>query len=158
NQSMPFHVVHLISEAVNRDGKPLDGAKVLVLGVAFKRDIDDARNSPAERVIELLLARRAEVSFHGPYVPEFHFGGSVFHRKQLSLENTPLTPEALGAADVVVIVTGHRSVDYAMVLANAKRVVDTTSVTMGLPNNEGVVRLGAPTHFRAADGGANGSA
>lgn len=154
NQSMPFHVVSLITDAVNRDGKAMDGAKVLVLGVAFKRDIDDARNSPAERVIELLLARRAEVSFHDPYVEHFHIGDTVFHRVPRVLKGSALTPDAVRAADVVVIITGHRNVDYGMVLANAKRVVDTTSVTAALPHNENVVRLGALSPTRPIDLGA----
>lgn len=154
NQSMPFHVVSLITDAVNRDGKAMDGAKVLVLGVAFKRDIDDARNSPAERVIELLLARRAEVSFHDPYVEHFHIGDTVFHRAPRVLKGSALTPDAVRAADVVVIITGHRNVDYGMVLANAKRVVDTTSVTAALPHNENVVRLGALSPTRPIDLGA----
>lgn len=157
NQSMPFHVVGLIADALNRDGKPLGGANVLVLGVAFKRDIDDARNSPAERVIELLLARSARVSYYDPYVPQFHYGDSAFHRASHVLDRVAFTPETLRAADVVVIVTGHRAVDYGMVLQYAKRVVDTTSVTAALPNNGHVIRLGAPSAPRGADNGANGS-
>ncbi len=158
NQSMPFHVVNLVADAVNRDSKALDGAKVLVLGVAFKRDIDDARNSPAERVIELLIARHANVSYHDPYVPHFHIGDSVFHREPRVLDGVALSPETVRAADVVVIVTGHRNVDYGMILAHAKRVVDTTSVTAGMESRAQVVRLGAPTNARAADVGANGAA
>ena len=157
NQSMPFHVVNLIADAVNRDGKSLDHAKVLVLGVAFKRDIDDARNSPAERVIELLIARRANVTYHDPYVPHFHIGDSVFHRAPRVLDGIALTEQALQEADVVVIVTGHRNVDYGMVLANAKRIVDTTSVTAAMPQNGHVVRLGAPSSLHAADMGVNGA-
>lgn len=144
NQSMPFHVVGLIADAVNRQGKALAGAKIFVLGVAFKRDIDDARNSPAERVIELLLARGAEVSFHDPYVAEFQIGDNVFHRAPRRLTNRALTPETVRAADLCVIITGHHQVDYAMVLANAQCVVDTTTVTAGLPHASRLIRLGAP--------------
>lgn len=158
NQSMPFHVVNLIAEAANRDGKSVDGANVLVLGVSFKRDIDDARNSPAERLIELLIARRAHVSYHDPYVQHFHIGDNVFHREAGVLDGVPLTPETVRAADIVVIVTGHRNVDYGMVLANAKRVVDTTSVTAALPNNGRVLRLGASNGVRGVERGANGTA
>ncbi|HZQ06196.1 MAG TPA: nucleotide sugar dehydrogenase [Anaerolineae bacterium] len=157
NQSMPFHVVNLIGEALNHSGKSFEGANVLVLGVAFKRDIDDARNSPAERIIELLLSRRANVSYHDPYVPHFHIGDSVFHRQGLVLEGVLLTPETVRAADVIVIVTGHRNVDYGMVLANARRVVDTTSITSGLPHDGKVVRLGASQNIRPSETGANGA-
>jgi UDP-N-acetyl-D-glucosamine dehydrogenase len=156
NQSMPFHVVSLITEAVNRDRKSLEGANVLVLGVAFKRDIDDARNSPAERVIELLLARRAVVTYHDPYVPHFHIGDSVFHRPVRSLDSVALTPEVVRAADLVVIVTGHRMVDYGMVLENAHRIVDTTSVTAGMHKNGNVIRLGAPLEGSVPNPGEKG--
>ncbi|MCC7163325.1 MAG: nucleotide sugar dehydrogenase [Anaerolineae bacterium] len=158
NQSMPFHVVDLITEAANRDGRALDGANVLVLGVAFKRDIDDARNSPAERIIELLIAHHANVSFHDPYVTRFQIGDNVFHRKPHVLQGVPLTAETLRGADVVVIVTGHKIVDYGMVLANARRVVDTTSVTAHLQGSASVLRLGAPMPAHAPMPGANGSA
>lgn len=158
NQSMPFHVVNLIADAVNQQGKSLDGANVLVLGVAFKRDIDDARNSPAERVIELLLSRRARVSYHDPYVAKFHIGDSVFHKEPRVLQGIDLTPETVRAADVVVIVTGHRTIDYTMVLNNAQRVVDTTSVTSSMAHNGKVVRLGTPSAMRAIDVGVDGAA
>lgn len=158
NQSMPFHVVNLVADALNRDGKAFEGAKVLALGVAFKRDIDDARNSPAERVIELLLARHANVSYHDPYVPEFHIGDNVFHRAPRVLKGVALNAETLQNADVVVIITGHRSVDYNFVLEQAKRVVDTTSVTAALPSNGKVLRLGAPSRARATNEGTNGAA
>lgn len=155
NQSMPFHVVNLVTDAVNRQGKALAGANVLVLGVAFKPNIDDARNSPAERVIELLISHGAKVTYHDPYVPQFHIGDSVFQREPYVLENVALTPEWVRAADIVVIITGHRSIDYSMVLANARCVVDTTRATMGLAHDGQVIRLGAPTHTSAT--GANGA-
>lgn len=154
NQSMPFHVVNLISDAASRQGKALAGANVLVLGVAFKRDIDDARNSPAERVLELLSERGARVSYHDPYVPHFRVGDSVFHRTALTLDSAALTPETVRGADVCVIITGHRNVDYAMVLENAACVVDTTSITHALPHRAHVYRLGTP--MRQAPG-ANGA-
>jgi UDP-N-acetyl-D-glucosamine dehydrogenase len=77
NQAMPYHVVDLVGQGLSRRSRPLLGARILVLGVAFKPDIDDARNSPAERVIELLLARGAEVNYHDPYVPTYTVGGDV---------------------------------------------------------------------------------
>ncbi len=148
NQSMPFHVVNLIADAVNHSGKALTGANVFILGVAFKRDIDDARNSPAERVIELLIERGARISYHDPYVPEFQIGDSVFHRPRDFLKNTALTPENVRAADVCVIITGHRSIDYMMALDNATCVVDTTNITRAMPQRARVYRLGAPPPSR----------
>ncbi len=142
NQAMPFHTVNLVAEALSIANKALHGAHVLILGVAFKRDVDDARNSPAERVIELLLERGARVSYHDPYVPRFHVGGDVFHRPEESFESMPLTDEAVTAADCVLIVTGHTSIDYQSIAAKAKLIVDTCNVAPHQPN---VVRLGAPS-------------
>lgn len=153
NQSMPFHVVSLVNEALNQAGKSLAGARVLLLGVAFKRDIDDARNSPAERVIELLLARDAHVRYHDPYVPHFRVGDSVFLPRPAQLESVLLTADEIAAADVVVIVTGHRKVDYSSVIKSARLIVDTTNITAGMHSRADIVRLGAPTHSRSANGG-----
>ncbi len=144
NQAMPYHGVDLVAETLSRDGLPLKGARVLVLGVAFKPDVDDPRNSPAERVIELLLARGAEVRYHDPYIPRFTVGGDVFYRPNCTLDSVPLTDEELASADCVVIVTGHRSVDYARVVQKAQRVVDCCNATRGTPPDRRVVRLGAP--------------
>jgi UDP-N-acetyl-D-glucosamine dehydrogenase len=145
NQSMPYHVVDLAAQGLARQGKSLYGAKALVLGVAFKRDIDDARESPAERVIELFMSRGASVAYHDPYIPRFHAGGNVFHRELLWLESKPLSDELLDSYDCVVIVTGHRAVDYAQVVAQSRLVVDSCNATAGVTQNrEKIVRLGAP--------------
>jgi len=145
NQGMPYHVVDLAAQGLARQGKSLYGAKVLVLGVAFKRDIDDARESPAERVIELFMSRGASVAYHDPYIPRFHAGGNVFHRELLWLESKPLSDELLDSYDCVVIVTGHRTVDYAQVVAQSRLVVDSCNATAGVTQNrEKIVRLGAP--------------
>jgi hypothetical protein len=144
NQGMPYHVVKLTNDALSDRGKTMRGARVLVLGVAFKRDVDDARNSPAERVIELLLERGAEVRYHDPYVPEFRIGGDVFHREPVTLKAVPLTRASVRASDVVVIVTAHRAINYRLVVANALTIVDSTNATKGLGHVEKIVRLGAP--------------
>ena len=143
NQSMPFHVVDLAEMALSGVGMPLRGSNVLVLGVAFKRDIDDARNSPSERIIELLLNRGANVTYHDPYVPRFHVGGDVFHRTVVSLVSQPLDEASLKTADCVIIATGHRSIDYAYVVKNTKAVVDCCNVTGNIKDGRGrVLRLG----------------
>ncbi len=145
NQAMPYHVVDLVSQALSLRRKPLRDARVLVLGVAFKPGIDDARNSPAGRVIELLLGRGAVVRYHDPYVPRFQVGGDVFHREATVLESVPLTKEEIGAADCVVVVTGHRSLDYEQVVRHASLVVDTCNAAAGISDyREKIVRLGAP--------------
>jgi UDP-N-acetyl-D-glucosamine dehydrogenase len=145
NQAMPHHVVELVSQALSLRRKSLRDARVLVLGVAFKPDIDDARNSPAQRVIELLLCRNAIVHYHDPYVPRFQVGDDVFHRQRVVLESVPLTEEEFTAADCVVIVTGHRSLDYGQVVRYADLVVDTCNATTGeTEHREKIVRLGTP--------------
>ncbi len=143
NQGMPYHVVGLITEALGAYGLPLRGAEVLLLGVTFKRDVDDARNSPAERIIELLLGAGAKVSYNDPYVSHFHVGGDVFCRQSLALESVPLTAERLRAADCAVIVAGHSCYDYAWLVRESRLLVDTVNATCGL-QGEHIVRLGAP--------------
>jgi UDP-N-acetyl-D-glucosamine dehydrogenase len=144
NQAMPYHTVDLAAQALSKAGKPLDGASVLILGVAFKRDIDDARNSPAERIIELLLHRGARVSYSDPYVPRYRVGRDVFCREERWLESVDLTAETLSGADCVIIVAGHRIVDYAQVVQHALLVIDTVHATHGLRGSARVVRVGAP--------------
>jgi UDP-N-acetyl-D-glucosamine dehydrogenase len=145
NQSMPYHVVDLVTQGLARQHKSPRDARLLVLGVAFKRDIDDARESPAERVIELLMLRGASVDYHDPYIPRFHVGGNVFHRERVWLESKPLSDDMLGSYDCVVIVTGHRSVDYARVANSARLVVDSCNATGRVSlGRDKIVRLGAP--------------
>ena len=153
NQAMPYHIVDLVCQGVSQRGQPLLGARVLVLGVAFKPDIDDARNSPAERVIELLMARGAVVTYHDPYVPTFNVGGDVFQPQRLTLASVPLTEAAVTESDCVVIVTGHRELDYNWVAHYAPLVVDSCNATADVREHFSqeagrrqalIVRLGAP--------------
>ena len=144
NQAMPYHVVDLVAQGLSEQGEPLDGAQVLILGVAFKRDIDDARNSPAERIIELLLGRGAVVSYSDPYVPAFRVGRDVFCRDEHNLASVDLSEEVLQDTDCVVIVSGHLCVDYAQVVKHSRLVIDTTNATQGLRGLARVIRVGAP--------------
>jgi UDP-N-acetyl-D-glucosamine dehydrogenase len=145
NGDMPYHTVEKVVEGLNRQGKTLNGARIVILGVAFKKDVDDARNSPAERVIELLVARGAEVSYHDPYVPVFRVGPDVFHQGQRQLQSIELAESALAGSDCVVIVTGHTCLDYAWVVRYAPFVVDSVNATRGVQQGrEKIVRLGAP--------------
>jgi UDP-N-acetyl-D-glucosamine dehydrogenase len=144
NESMPYHVIDLVARGLSRQGRGLAQANVLVLGVAFKRDIDDPRNSPAERVIELLLLRGAQVKYHDSYVPHFSVGPDVFHRKKLTLNSVPLEDAILSEADGVVIVTGHRNVDYERVVSQARLIVDCCNATAEVKTGrEKIVLLGA---------------
>ena len=153
NQAMPYHVVDLVSQALGRFGRPLESAQVLVLGVAFKRDIDDARNSPAERIVELLLRRGAKVSYSDPYVPRFRIGPDVFYREERWLESVELTNQVLESADCVVVIAGHEAVDYAAVVRHARLIVDTVNATAGVAGRAQIVRIGAPLPSARADAG-----
>ncbi len=132
NSEMPEHVCALVADALNDQCKSVKGSRVLVLGVAYKKDIEDVRESPALDIANLLLARGAVVSYSDPFVPEVSLNGSV-------LKSVDLLP-AVDAADAVVIVTDHSGVPYAQVVERAKVVVDTRNATRGLTSPK-VVKL-----------------
>jgi len=118
NTEMPMFWVRKLSEALNTQGKAVQGASVLVLGVAYKRDIEDIRESPALDIIRLLEGQGAKVSYFDPHVPQFRENGRDYH-------SVELTPERVSAADCVMVVTDHTSVDYQMIRQSSKLVVDT---------------------------------
>jgi UDP-N-acetyl-D-glucosamine dehydrogenase len=143
NSEMPYHAVQKVIKGLNQRGRPVREASVLVLGVAFKPNVDDARNSPAERVIELLLKEGALVSYHDPYVPHFQVGGDVFLRKAIHFDSVPITPETLTQADCVLIITGHASLDYAWIVKHARLVIDTVNATRHITEkSNNLIRLG----------------
>jgi UDP-N-acetyl-D-glucosamine dehydrogenase len=145
NGDMPYHVADLVRQALGRCGKTVRGARILVLGVAFKSDVDDARNSPAERLMELLWADGAEIRYHDPYVPHFHVGPDVFLKRQVTLDSVPLTEEEVKGSDCVVIVSGHRVLDYAWVVRHASLVVDAPNAAKVVrEGREKIWRVGAP--------------
>ena len=125
NSRMPQHVVQLATDGLNDDAKAAKGSRVLLLGVAYKKDIDDMRESPALAIIDLLRKKGADVRFHDPYVPEVQFEDAHTLAGGEPLYNVPLTVEEVAAADCVIIVTDHANVDYAMVTQQAKLIVDT---------------------------------
>jgi UDP-N-acetyl-D-glucosamine dehydrogenase len=149
NGRMPHHVVELVTEALGRHDRAVSQAKVLVLGVAFKPNVDDARHSPAERVIALLRARGAEVAYHDPHVAHFSVGGDVFLAERQAVPRVALDEERLEAADVVVILARHDAVDYARVCAHARLIVDTSNATRGCDGGGAhIVKLGTPHAHR----------
>jgi UDP-N-acetyl-D-glucosamine dehydrogenase len=150
NSEMPEYVVRKVARALNVDRKPTNGSRILVLGVAYKRDIDDMRESPALDVMRLLEERGAVVEYHDPFVPEFRENG---HTKR----GVALTAEVLAASDAVVIVTDHRTVDYQFVVDHASLVIDTRNATDALrPSKARVVPL-ASSHAAADQDGAGPS-
>ena len=139
NGAMPHYVVDKVSEALNTRRKPINGSSVLVAGVAYKRDIDDMRESPALDVMGLLHDKGARVSYADPYVPEVH-GREWSGRYDIKAVN--LTRGTMGQYDCIVIVTDHKAFDYDAMVAEADLIVDTrNAIKRPRPN---VFRLGAP--------------
>lgn len=117
NAEMPRYIVERVTEAMNRVQKPLNGSRMLLLGMSYKPDVDDVRESPAFDIAQLLMQRGAEVEYHDPYVAQVRFEDHV-------LESQELSAELLASVDAVVITTDHRSVDYGFVTEHASIVVD----------------------------------
>ena len=128
NTAMPTYVVRRTAEALNEDGKPLKGAKVCVLGVAYKKNVDDPRESPAFTIMEMLQSQGAQVSYHDPYLPALP---PMRHHK-IQLEGSELTPEFAASQDCFLIVTDHSNVDYRWLGRHAKLIVDTRNAMNGL--------------------------
>ena len=126
NTNMPYHVLDSVARALNQQKKALNGSKVLILGVAYKKDIDDLRESPALTIIELLKNAGAEVSYNDPYFPKVGRG----RKYDLQMKCAPL--ENLGQYDCVLIVTDHSDYDYERIVRESKLVVDTRKATGGI--------------------------
>jgi len=126
NVAMPYHVIEAVASALNQRKKSLKGSRVLVLGVAYKKDIDDLRESPALTIIELLQKQGAEVSYNDPYIPMVGKG----RKYDLQMTSSPM--QNLGQYDCVLIVTDHSCYDYAKIVAESQLVVDTRNATRGI--------------------------
>ena len=140
NSNMPNHVVDRVAFALNEDSKPMRGSKLMVVGVAYKRDITDWRESPASAVIEGLMGRGAEVVYHDDFVSEFWIG-SHGDADAVKMASVPLEYERLGEFDCVVVVTDHTYLDAAKLVKYAQRVVDTRNLTGKLTDVDNVVKL-----------------
>ncbi len=125
NLSMPAYVVERLADALNERGRSLKGAKVLVLGMAYKRDLDDDRESPAFKLLELLQRKHVELSYHDPFVPILRAG----RRHDFRLTSVALDAATIAAADAVLIATDHTTVDYDFVVRHAQLVVDSRNAT-----------------------------
>ena len=129
NTAMPYHVVESVSEALNKRRKALNGSKILVLGVAYKKDVDDLRESPSLKLIELLNDRGATVDYNDPYFAQLH---KMRHYDYSQKRSVPLDPKTLASYDCVLIATDHSSYDYASIVEAAQLVVDTRNATRRL--------------------------
>jgi len=128
NTSMPHYVVTKVMEALNQHRKPLKGSKILVLGLAYKKDIDDLRESPSIELIELLREKGAKVDYNDPYIPKTH----KQRRHDLKMRSKKLSPEMLASYDLVLISTDHSTYDYPWIVEHARLVVDTRNATAGI--------------------------
>jgi len=121
---MPEWVVDKTAAALNQRGKSLKGSRVLVLGIAYKKNIDDTRESPAVEIMELLRQRGVEVAYSDPWVPKF----PRMREHHFKLESTPLSADSLASFDCVLIATNHDAFDYALIKKHAILIVDTRGV------------------------------
>ncbi len=128
NISMPYYVIDRITGALNERKKCLNGSKILILGMAYKKDIDDDRESPSYVVMELLQQRGAEVIYNDPHIPRL----KPVRKFDFSMESVPLTEEVLAEMDAVVILTDHSAYDYEWIVRHAPLVVDTRNATKGV--------------------------
>jgi UDP-N-acetyl-D-glucosamine dehydrogenase len=136
NDRMPEYVVQLVQDGLNQTGKSLKGARVLVLGAAYKKDIDDVRESPSLKLIKILRDKKAEVEYNDPHVPRLKVNGST-------LVSAPLTSSSLKKADCVVIATDHSAYDYRQIFHNAQLIVDSRNAISraGLRRSAKVIKI-----------------
>jgi UDP-N-acetyl-D-glucosamine dehydrogenase len=137
NTAMPHYVVDRTQNALNDDRKSLKGAKVLVIGVAYKKNIDDSRESPSAEIIELLRDKGAEVSYHDPHIPTY----PSMRKYRIDLKSVDLTEANLKATDCVLILTDHDAVDYANIARHATLVVDSRNAMARVPAGTGKARV-----------------
>ncbi len=126
NTDMPEYVINRLAQALNDHRKPIRGSKILVLGLAYKKDVDDIRESPSIELIELLRERGAKVDYNDPHVPRTHKG----REHDLRMKSVPLTASSLKKYDAVLIATDHSAYDYKMIVQHSKLVVDTRNATV----------------------------
>jgi UDP-N-acetyl-D-glucosamine dehydrogenase len=128
NVSIPYYVVSKILDALNERKKSIKGARILILGVAYKRDVDDARESPALAIMDLLQKKGATILYHDPYIPVL----PSFRKYLFKLKSSPLTSWLLHRMDAVVVVTDHSRIDYPWVVKHTPLIIDTRNVTKNM--------------------------
>jgi UDP-N-acetyl-D-glucosamine dehydrogenase len=137
NTHMPYYVVERTVQALNdKFGKSVKGAKILIIGLAYKKDVDDMRESPSLKLMELFLKRGALVEYHDPYIPVM----PPSRRYNFQMRSAPLTPENLAAFDVLLIATDHSCIDYQAILTHGALVVDTRNAVSAAGNPPNLVR------------------
>jgi len=132
NTSMPYHVITSVVSALNDRQKPIKGSRVLILGVAYKKDVDDLRESPSLKILELLMKRGAVVDYNDPYVAQIH---KLRHYDFEGMNSVPIDADSLAGYDCVLIATDHSSYDYEAIVDAAQLVVDTRNATRHIAHN-----------------------
>src|SRR6266404_485160 len=141
NSQMPEHVVQLVADGLNDEKKAMNGSRILLLGVAYKRDIDDVRESPALSIIDRLRAKGADVRYHDPFVNEIRFDDAHIEASGEPLTSAELTDAELRGSDCVIIVTDHSEIDYGRVTRLASLIVDTRNALNGDVRRESSARI-----------------
>ncbi|MDP8230743.1 MAG: nucleotide sugar dehydrogenase [Candidatus Gorgyraea atricola] len=134
NSYMPHHVVEKISDGLNNQKKALKGSKILIIGITYKKDINDMRESPSLAIINALIEKEAKVQYHDPLVPSFKIDG-------LKLDSVDLTKENISSSDCAVLVTDHTSLNYRLIADNAKLILDTRNALKEFKKNGNVITL-----------------
>ena len=134
NSEMPHYVVSKASEALNEHRKPLKGSKVLIVGVAYKKDVKDLRESPALEIIETFIKKGADVSYYDPLFPYLKID-------EINLSCAKFSKETFKSADCVVIVTDHTKVDYDFIVKNSKLIVDTRNILKSVEDRSNIIKL-----------------
>jgi UDP-N-acetyl-D-glucosamine dehydrogenase len=135
NTAMPYYVVQRVMEALNSRKKSINGSRILLLGMAYKKDVDDPRESPSFKLMELLQEKGAEVAYNDPFIPEL----PPMRKYTLNFKSTELTAGTLAAADCILLATDHSSYDYRFILDHADLIVDTRNAFNGLSGAAGKV-------------------
>ena len=141
NSRMPDHVCQLVSDGLNDDSKSMKGSRILLLGVAYKKDIDDVRESPALSIIDRLRSKGAEVSYHDPFVSEIRFDDAHTEGSGEPLTSITLTDEQVSKSDCVIIITDHSGIDYSRITKLAPLVVDTRNALNGDIRRDSTARI-----------------
>jgi UDP-N-acetyl-D-glucosamine dehydrogenase len=137
NTHMPQYVIHRLVEALNEQGKPLNGSKICVLGIAYKKDVDDPRESPSFELMDLLRAGQAKLSYNDPHVPHMP---KVRHHNVPDMSSTPLTADFLAAQDCVLIATDHSAYDYDFIVRHSRLVIDTRNAAKNVREGREKIR------------------
>ena len=138
NTAMPYHVVDSVASALNERQKSLKGSRIMVLGVAYKKDVDDMRESPSLKIIEQLTQRGAKVDYNDPYFPQIH---KLRHYNFEGMKSVPIDSKALAGYDCVLIATDHTSYDYPMIVESSQLVVDTRNATRRIARHRNKIVL-----------------